>query len=144
MPGPAVGGTFFNPVINMLPKNSIFDLTLLVVLVIGFVFFILFNIYYELICIQPKLISEIFQFVGYTIPGVKQGAETAKYLQQLITRICFIGAILTEVLFSLVVCLAVFQFVNWNNLTGTFSVIPVVMEPFEWCTNYTELNLFYG
>lgn len=144
VPGLIVGTTFINPVINMLAKNSIFDFTLLAVLVIGFVFLILFNIYYELICIQPKLISEIFQFVGYTIPGVKQGTETTKYLQQLITRICFIGAILIEVLFSLVVCLFVFQFVNWNNLTGTFSVIPVVMELFEWCITCTELNLFYG
>ncbi len=72
--------TLFNP--NGIPYNIIYFL-----LVMGFTYF------YTAITFNPtKIASEIQKYGGF-IPGIRPGAPTASYLNYILTRITFAGAL---------------------------------------------------
>ncbi len=67
---------------DTLPYNIIYFF-----MVIGFTFF------YTLVVFQQQRIPESLQRQGAFIPGVRPGRNTAAYLQKVLTRITFVGAL---------------------------------------------------
>jgi len=53
---------------------------------------LLFSSFYSRIVLNPKDISDQFQKMAVTIPGIRPGIQTTFYLKQVMKRITFIGA----------------------------------------------------
>ena len=43
--------------------------------------------------LKPKDLSDNLTKMAYNIPGLKQGKETTQYLEQIISRLAFMGGI---------------------------------------------------
>lgn len=78
-------------------------------MVIGFTFF------YTVVVFQQQRIPESLQRQGAFIPGVRPGRNTAVYLQKVLTRITFVGALFLGVI-------AVLPFIA-SKLTGVESLL---------------------
>lgn len=72
---------------DTLPYNIVYFF-----MVIGFTFF------YTLVVFQQQRIPESLQRQGAFIPGVRPGRNTAVYLQKVLTRITFVGALFLGVI----------------------------------------------
>lgn len=57
-----------------------------------FALILIFSSFYSTIVLNPKDISDQFQKMAVTIPGVRPGIYTSFYLKQLMNRITFVGA----------------------------------------------------
>ncbi|MEK7653220.1 MAG: preprotein translocase subunit SecY [Patescibacteria group bacterium] len=68
-------------------QNQLFYGILYFVLVVAFTYF------YTFVIFHPDQISENLQKNGGFIPGIRPGRSTAEYLQKIVTRIIFIGAL---------------------------------------------------
>jgi preprotein translocase subunit SecY len=77
-------GTFLSTSFN--PDSLMYNLTYFL-LVVGFTFF------YTAVVFNPKKISDEIQKYGGFIPGVRPGAQTASFLNYILTRITLAGAI---------------------------------------------------
>ena len=65
-------------------------------LIYGVLFFILvvvFTFFYTVISFDPKSVAENMQKQGGYIPGIRPGPSTVSYLNDLLTRITFVGAL---------------------------------------------------
>ena len=66
---------------------TIFSVALNIVLVV------FFSSFYALLVLKPKDLSENLTKMAYNIPGLKQGTATTQYLEQVISRLAFMGGI---------------------------------------------------
>jgi preprotein translocase subunit SecY len=135
---------FFVLLGGLLPKYSILNgNALLPVGILGGVIFVFFNIYYGLFAVRPQSVADNLEIQGLRIPGIRPGIETKKYLQQVVTRISFMGA--------LVLALWFFPFIFFLSSSGTsflsagflsiaifFSSFIDVMEEITFLTEYDE------
>lgn len=94
--------TWLSP--NTVPYNIIYFF-----MVIGFTFF------YTVVVFQQQRIPESLQRQGAFIPGVRPGRNTALYLQKVLTRITFVGALFLGVI-------AILPFVA-SRLTGVDNLL---------------------
>lgn len=94
--------TWMSP--DTVPYNIIYF-----VMVIGFTFF------YTVVVFQQQRIPESLQRQGAFIPGVRPGKNTAAYLQKVLTRITFVGALFLGVI-------AVLPFIA-SRITGVESLL---------------------
>jgi len=60
---------------------------------IYFILVILFTFFYTSVVFQPTQIAKNLQNQGGFIPGIRPGRETADYLQSIVIKIAFIGAL---------------------------------------------------
>lgn len=89
---------------DTLPYNIIYFF-----MVIGFTFF------YTLVVFQQQRIPESLQRQGAFIPGVRPGRNTAVYLQKVLTRITFVGALFLGII-------AILPFIA-SRITGVESLL---------------------
>lgn len=89
---------------DTVPYNIIYFL-----MVIGFTFF------YTVVVFQQQRIPESLQRQGAFIPGVRPGRNTAVYLQKVLTRITFVGALFLGVI-------AILPFIA-SRITGVESLL---------------------
>jgi preprotein translocase subunit SecY len=95
-----------------------------------FLLVVVFTYFYTAVVFNPKKISGEIQKYGGFIPGVRPGAETAKYLNYILTRVTSAGAIFLGLIAVLpAIGLAAF---NVQTLllggTGILIVVSVVLE----------------
>lgn len=88
--------------ITNLFQNQVFYGAIYFIMVVAFTYF------YTAIIFHPDQISENLQKQGGFIPGIRPGKHTATYLQNIVTRINFAGAL----------------------FLGTVAVLPVVLQGF--------------
>ncbi|HJX59148.1 preprotein translocase subunit SecY [Candidatus Woesebacteria bacterium RBG_19FT_COMBO_47_8] len=105
------------------PKSAIYNATYFF-LVVGFTFF------YTAVVFNPQKISENLQKNGGFVPGIRPGAQTAKYLSFVLNRITLIGAVFLGLIAILP---SLFQnVIGVANLaiggTGILIVVSVVLE----------------
>lgn len=91
-----------------------------------FVLILLFSSIYSTIVLNPKDISEQLQRMAVTIPGIRPGMATRIYLQQIMKRITFIGAILLAVLATLPNIIEEILNISSFNGLGTTSLLILV------------------
>nr|YP_009397290.1 SecY-type transporter protein [Thuretia quercifolia]ARW66476.1 SecY-type transporter protein [Thuretia quercifolia] len=76
-----------NLLIKYFINNNVFYLALYSILIIGFSYF------YSSLILNPKDISKNLKKMGASIPNIRPGSETTKYLEKIINKLTFIGGI---------------------------------------------------
>jgi preprotein translocase subunit SecY len=96
---------------------------------LNLVLVIFFSSFYALIVLKPKDLSENLTKLAYSIPGLKQGKETTQYLEQIISRLAFMGGIFLAflALFPLVLS-GLFHFNVFKNLTSLVILVGVITD----------------
>ena len=89
-----------------------------------------FTYFYTAVIFHPDQISDNLQKQGGFIPGIRPGKNTAEYLQKIVTRIVFTGALFLGVIAILPLITA--QMTGTQNLviggTSLLIVVSVVIE----------------
>ena len=95
-----------------------------------FILVILFTFFYAGVVFKPEQVSENLQKQGGFVPGLRPGHETADYLQSVLTKITFVGALFLGVI--AILPFIVQSITNVNTLvlggTGLLIVVSVVIE----------------
>jgi len=96
---------------------------------LNIVLVVFFSSFYALLVLKPKDLSENLTKMAYNIPGLKQGKETTQYLEQLISRLAFMGGVFLAFLaFFPFVLGNLFQFKLFSNLTSLIILIGVITD----------------
>lgn len=98
-----------------------------------FLLVVVFTFFYTAVVFNPKKISEEIQKHGGFIPGVRPGAQTAIYLNYILTRITLVGAIFLGAIAVLPEVARSLTGVQTLLLggTGILIVVSVVLETFK-------------
>jgi len=113
---------------------SIFGTSLTTVLTVfsfglNLILVVFFSSFYALLVLKPKDLSENLTKMAYSIPGLKQGKETTQYLEQVISRLAFMGGIFLAFLaFFPFLVGNLFQFNIFKNLTSLIILIGVITD----------------
>tara|TARA_B100000780_G_C21013591_1_gene405979 strand:- start:62 stop:820 length:759 start_codon:yes stop_codon:yes gene_type:complete len=96
---------------------------------LNLVLVVFFSTFYALLVLKPKDLSDNLTKMAYNVPGLKQGKETTRYLEQVISRLAFMGGIFLAFLafFPLLVG-NLFQFNIFKNLTSLIILIGVITD----------------
>ena len=81
------GGGFANTIVNLFSPDSGFYWAMYFFLVMSFTFF------YAMIVFQQQNLGETLQRQGAFVPGIRPGKTTQQYLNRIITRITWAGAL---------------------------------------------------
>ena len=96
---------------------------------LNLVLVVFFSTFYALLVLKPKDLSENLTKMAYNIPGLKQGKETTRYLEQVISRLAFMGGIFLAFLAFFPLLLGnFFQFNVFKNLTSLIILIGVITD----------------
>ena len=91
-----------------------------------FILILLFSSFYSTIILNPKDISNELQKMAVSIPGIRPGVATTFYLQRVMKRVTYLGAIMLAILATLPNLIeAVLNVSNFNGL-GTTSLLILV------------------
>ncbi len=98
-----------------------------------FVMVVAFTYFYTAVIFHPDQIAENLQKQGGFVPGIRPGKNTAAYLQKIVTRIVFTGALFLGIIAILPLITA--QITNTQSLvvggTSLLIVVSVVIEMFN-------------
>lgn len=90
---------------------------------------VFFSTFYALLVLKPKDLSDNLTKMAYNIPGIKQGKETTQHLEQIISRLAFMGGIFLAFLaFFPILVGNLFQFNIFKNLTSLIILIGVITD----------------
>ena len=96
---------------------------------LNLVLVVFFSSFYALLVLKPKDLSDNLTKMAYNIPGLKQGKETTQYLEQVISRLAFMGGIFLAFLaFFPILVGSLFQFNLFKNLTSLIILIGVITD----------------
>ena len=125
----------FYPLQIVLSKISIIDgaqLTSVLTFasfVLNLFLIVFFSTFYALLVLKPKDLSENLTKMAYNIPGIKQGKETVQHLEQIISRLAFMGGIFLAFLaFFPILVRNLFQFNIFKNLTSLIILVGVITD----------------
>ena len=110
-------------------SGQLTNLLTLVSFGLNLVLVVFFSTFYALLVLKPKDLSDNLTKMAYNVPGLKQGKETTQYLEQVISRLAFMGGIFLAFLafFPLIVG-NFFQFNLFKNLTSLIILIGVITD----------------
>jgi len=96
---------------------------------LNIVLVVFFSTFYALLVLKPKDLSDNLTKMAYNVPGFKQGKETTQYLEQVISRLAFMGGIFLAFLaFFPILVGNLFQFNIFKNLTSLLILIGVITD----------------
>jgi len=96
---------------------------------LNLVLVVFFGSFYALLVLKPKDLSDNLTKMAYNIPGLRQGKETTQYLEQVISRLAFMGGIFLAFLaFFPILVGNLFQFNLFKNLTSLIILIGVITD----------------
>jgi preprotein translocase subunit SecY len=96
---------------------------------LNLVLVVFFSSFYALLVLKPKDLSDNLTKMAYNIPGLRQGKETTQYLEQVISRLAFMGGIFLAFLaFFPILVGNLFQFNLFKNLTSLIILIGVITD----------------
>ena len=99
--------------------------------------------FYVSLVLKPKDISENLGKMAYSVPGIKQGKETTKYLEKIINRLAFIGGLFLAFLAFFPILLGnFFQFTVFKNLTSLLILIGVITDTTSQIRGYMVFNRY--
>ena len=97
--------------------------------VLNLVLVVFFSTFYALLVLKPKDLSDNLTKMAYNIPGLKQGKETTRYLEKIISRLAFMGGIFLAFLAFFPLLIGnLFQFNIFKNLTSLIILIGVITD----------------
>jgi preprotein translocase subunit SecY len=90
---------------------------------------IVFSCFYAVLVLKPADISQNLAKMAYNVPGIRQGNETTKYLEQIVIRISFMGGLFLAFLaFFPIILSNFFQFNLFKNVTSLLILIGVITD----------------
>jgi len=116
---------------NILPVEGSQLTSLLTLVSFGLNLFLVvfFSTFYALLVLKPKDLSDNLTKMAYNIPGLKQGKETTRYLEQVISRLAFMGGIFLAFLAFFPLLLGnLLQFNIFKNLTSLVILVGVITD----------------
>jgi len=112
-----------------LTGNQLTNLLTFCSFALNVVLVVFFSSFYALLVLKPKDLSENLTKMAYSVPGLKQGKETTQYLEQVISRLAFMGGVFLAFLAFFPFLLGnVFQFKLFSNLTSLIILIGVITD----------------
>jgi preprotein translocase subunit SecY len=101
----------------------------LVSFVLNIVLVVFFSSFYALLVLKPKNLSDNLTKMAYAIPGFKQGKQTTQHLEQIISRLAFMGGLFLAFLaFFPFLLTTIFQISVFKNITSLVILIGVITD----------------
>ena len=118
---------------------SVYSITINILLVV------LFSCVYAGLVLKPDDISQNLAKMAYSIPGIRQGKETTKYLEKTVARLAFMGGLFLAFLafFPLVVG-NVLQVNIFKNVTSLLILIGVITDVTSQIRGYLVARKYEG
>ena len=105
------------------------NLLALVSFVLNIVLVVFFSSFYALLVLKPKDLSDNLTKMAYAIPGFKQGKQTTQHLEQIISRLAFMGGLFLAFLaFFPFLLTTIFQISVFKNITSLVILIGVITD----------------
>jgi preprotein translocase subunit SecY len=125
--------------------NSLTSILTLFSFGLNLILIIFFSSFYALLVLKPKELSQNLTKMAYTIPGRKQGNETTQYLEQIISRLAFMGGLFLAFLaFFPFLVGNIFQFNIFKNLTSLIILIGVITDVSSQIRGYLVAQNYEG
>jgi preprotein translocase subunit SecY len=97
--------------------------------ILNLVLIVFFSTFYALLVLKPKDLSDNLTKMAYNVPGIKQGKETTRHLEQIISRLAFMGGIFLAFLaFFPILIGKLVQFNIFKNLTSLIILVGVITD----------------
>jgi preprotein translocase subunit SecY len=110
------------------PENLAFLITLYS-FILNFVLVIFFSCFSVSLVLKPQEMAENMSKMAYSIPGIRQGKETAKYFGKVTNRLAFIGGLfLAFIAFFPILVGNLFQVSLFKNFTSLLILIGVITD----------------
>lgn len=90
---PATIASFFQKSAFWIKVNELFNYNTWLYLIIFLVLIVLFSFFYIMISFNPVEVANNIQSNGGSIPGIRSGKPTVKYIKKILNRITLIGAV---------------------------------------------------
>jgi preprotein translocase subunit SecY len=104
---------------------------------VNLVLIVFFSCFYVSVILKPTDMAQNLSKMAYVIPGIKQGGQTTKYLEKIITRLSFLGGLFLAFLtFSPLIVSNVFHLTLFKNLTSLLILIGVITDTTSQITGY--------
>ena len=118
---------------------SVYSITISILLVV------LFSCFYAGLVLKPDDISQNLAKMAYSIPGIRQGKDTTKYLEKTVARLSFLGGLFLAFLafFPLVVG-NVLQVNIFKNVTSLLILIGVITDVTSQIRGYLVARKYEG
>jgi preprotein translocase subunit SecY len=118
---------------------SVYSITINILLVV------LFSCFYAGLVLKPDDISQNLAKMAYSIPGIRQGKDTTKYLEKTVARLSFLGGLFLAFLafFPLVVG-NVLQVNIFKNVTSLLILIGVITDVTSQIRGYLVARKYEG
>ena len=118
---------------------SVYSITINILLVV------LFSCFYAGLVLKPDDISQNLAKMAYSIPGIRQGKDTTKYLEKTVARLSFMGGLFLAFLafFPLVVG-NVLQVNIFKNVTSLLILIGVITDVTSQIRGYLVARKYEG
>ena len=118
---------------------SFYSITINILLVV------LFSCFYAGLVLKPDDISQNLAKMAYSIPGIRQGKDTTKYLEKTVARLAFLGGLFLAFLafFPLVVG-NVLQVNIFKNVTSLLILIGVITDVTSQIRGYLVARKYEG
>ena len=96
---------------------------------INLILIVFFSCFYVSLVLKPKDVAENLSKMAYSIPGVRQGKPTIKYLEKISNRLAFVsGLFLAFLAFFPIVASNIFKLTLFKNLTSLLILIGVITD----------------
>ena len=104
-----------------------------------------FSCFYAALVLKPEDISQNLAKMAYSIPGIRQGKETTRYLEKTVARLSFIGGLFLSFLafFPLLVG-SVVKVSIFKNVTSLLILIGVITDVTSQVRGYLVSRKYEG
>ena len=114
---------------TVLPVTAFSTVGTIVSFGLNIVLIIFFSSFYSLLVLKPKDLSKNLTKMAYAIPGFKQGKQTTRYLEQVISRLAFMGGLfLVFLAFFPFVLTTLFKITLLKNITSLVILVGVITD----------------
>ena len=114
-------------------------------LILNFILTVAFTFFYSRIVFKTDEIADNLASNGGSVPGIRPGNETKKYLQGIMTRLCWIGGIALAAICSVPTILSAFTPINLMfGGTSLIIIVGVALDTMKQVENRNTLNTYKG
>ena len=118
---------------------SVYSITINILLVV------LFSCFYAGLVLKPDDISQNLAKMAYSIPGIRQGKDTTKYLEKTVSRLAFIGGLFLAFLAFFPLLVGNILHVNiFKNVTSLLILIGVITDVTSQIRGYLVSRKYEG
>jgi preprotein translocase subunit SecY len=131
--------------LSFIPTSGLASILAVYSFSLNFVLVIFFSCFYVSLVLKPKDMAENLGKMAYSIPGIRQGKDTTKYLEKVTGRLAFIGGLFLAFLaFSPILVGNLLQFSLFKNLTSLLILIGVITDTTSQVTGYLVSTRYEG